>query len=413
MTATRDRFADSTLGAVCSLVTDGTHDTPRRVEAGYPLIKAKEIVGGSIDFETCDQISEADHLRVIARSKPERGDTLFAHIGASLGEAALVKTSCEFSIKNIALFKPDPKIINGSYLYYVVKSPYFQDMIKAARTGSAQPFLGLGQLRGHPIRFHRDLREQERISSILAAYDDLIDVNRRRIAVLEEMARRLFEEFVVTAVDRLPDPAGSREHSRLPEGWHIETLGSVAWIVMGQSPPSVELNNVREGLVFHQGVTDFGTLFPGRRVFCNHLEGKRVCEVADILFSVRAPVGRINVATERTVLGRGLSAIRSKVGHPAYLLAHLRSTFHKIDLMGNGAIYKSVNRRDIEQVPIVLPPLEVTTKLEKPLSDLLAQTLTLYRTIGLLANSRDLVLPRLVSGELSVNAAERDQEAAA
>lgn len=101
---------ESTLAEVCSLVTDGTHDTPRRVESGFPLIKAKEIVGGRIDFETCDQISREEHLQVIARSKPEQGDTLFAHTGASLGEAAYVNTSREFSIKNIALFKPNPAV---------------------------------------------------------------------------------------------------------------------------------------------------------------------------------------------------------------------------------------------------------------------------------------------------------------
>ena len=82
-------LTESTLADVCSLVTDGTHDTPKRVVSGYPLIKAKEITGGRINFETCDQISESAHLEVIARSKPEFGDTLFAHIGASLGEAAI------------------------------------------------------------------------------------------------------------------------------------------------------------------------------------------------------------------------------------------------------------------------------------------------------------------------------------
>lgn len=152
-----DSLTESTLAEVCSLVTDGTHDTPKRVASGYPLIKAKEITGGRIDFETCDQISEAEHLEVIARSKPEFGDTLFAHIGASLGEAAFVNTTREFSIKNVALFKPNPAVIDARYLYYLVISPAFQALAKGTKTGSAQPFLGLSQLRGHCIQYHRDL----------------------------------------------------------------------------------------------------------------------------------------------------------------------------------------------------------------------------------------------------------------
>ena len=74
-----DGLTESTLADVCNLVTDGTHDTPKRVASGYPLIKAKEITGGRIDFETCDQISEEEHREVIARSKPELGDTLCSY----------------------------------------------------------------------------------------------------------------------------------------------------------------------------------------------------------------------------------------------------------------------------------------------------------------------------------------------
>ena len=159
-------LTESTLAEVCSLVTDGTHDTPRRVTSGFPLIKAKEITGGRIDFENCDQISEEEHLEVIARSKPEFGDTLFAHIGASLGEAAFVNTTREFSIKNVALFKPNPAVIDARYLYYLVISPAFQALAKGTKTGSAQPFLGLSQLRGHCIQFHRDLATQRRIGAI-------------------------------------------------------------------------------------------------------------------------------------------------------------------------------------------------------------------------------------------------------
>ena len=178
-------IAASTLAEVCSLVTDGTHDTPKRVPSGFPLIKAKEIVTGKIDFTHCDQISEDDHRKVVARSKPEWGDTLFTHIGASLGAAAFVSTRREFSIKNVALFKPDPKVIDARYLYYLVISPEFQALATGMKTGSAQPFLGLSQLRGHRISFHSDLEVQRRIGQVLSAYDELIENSQQRIKILE------------------------------------------------------------------------------------------------------------------------------------------------------------------------------------------------------------------------------------
>jgi type I restriction enzyme S subunit len=233
-------LATATLAQICRLVTDGTHDTPRRVTTGFPLIKAKEIVGGRIDFETCDEISEEDHLEVISRSKPERGDTLFAHIGASLGEAAYVNTDRPFSIKNIALFKPDPAKINGRYLYYLVISPTFQGLAKSARTGSAQPFLSLGILRGHPVSFHEAISDQVRIASILGAYDDLIEVNRCRIELLEEMARRLFEEWFVHF--RFPGhercPKVETQGGLLPEGWHFCPLEEMLVLHRGFDLPA-------------------------------------------------------------------------------------------------------------------------------------------------------------------------------
>ena len=261
-----DSLTESTLAEVCSLVTDGTHDTPKRVESGYPLIKAKEIVGGRIDFESCDQISEAEHRKVIARSKPELGDTLFTHIGASLGEAAFVNTSREFSIKNIALFKPNPAVIVPRYLYYLVISPTFKDAAIGTKTGSAQPFLGLSQLRGHAIRYHRDLSIQRRIAGILSAYDELIENNQRRIRILEEMACSLYREWFVhfrypghESVPLVDSPFG-----QIPQGWEMKTVAD-AFVISGGGTPSRKEDAFWEGGTIQwfspSDLTGAGTMF--------------------------------------------------------------------------------------------------------------------------------------------------------
>lgn len=187
----------SSLKNLCSLVTDGTHDTPKIQSSGYPLIKAKEINKGLIDFENCEFISEEEHLKIISRSKPEKGDTLFTHIGASLGIAAFVDTDREFSIKNIALFKPNPKVVNKKYFFYLIIGNEFQSFIKNKKGGSAQPFVGLDTLRTHELSFISILEIQNQIAEILSAYDDLMENNSRRIKILEEMARSLYREWFV------------------------------------------------------------------------------------------------------------------------------------------------------------------------------------------------------------------------
>jgi len=286
-----------------------------------------------------------------------------------------------------------------------------REEFKKRAAGAATPILNKSAFSQIEIEIP-SIDVQRRIGSILGAYDDLIEVNHRQIGLLEAMAQGLFEEVVVRPVGRLPEPNRTGQQIRLPTGWTIEPLSGVARIIMGQSPPSSELNTNGSGLVFHQGVTDFGKLFPGRRVFCEHIANKRIAEEDDILFSVRAPVGRINCALERTILGRGVAAIRDRTGERAYLLAHLRATFHKTDLIGGGAIYNSVTRDDVEQIPVVRAPRQVASKVNAQLENMLALIRTLYLSNFTLDRSRDLLLPRLVSGELSISATEREPKVA-
>ena len=105
---------------------------------------------------------------------------------------------------------------------------------------------------------------------------------------------------------------------KIPEGWHHKTLIEMAGITMGQSPKSIYYNLDRKGLPFHQGVRDFGSRFPSHKVYCT--VQNRLAEPGDILFSVRAPVGRINIAKDRIIIGRGLAAIRSRFGQQLSLI---------------------------------------------------------------------------------------------
>jgi type I restriction enzyme S subunit len=398
-----NEYQDATLADVCTLVTDGTHDTPKRVTYGFPLIKAKEITGGRIDFTNCDQISKEDHLQVIARSKPELGDTLFAHIGASLGEAAFVDTIHEFSIKNVALFKPNPKIIDARYLYYLVISPTFQSMAKQTKTGSAQPFLGLSQLRGHRIQYHRDLSTQRRIAGILSAYDDLIENCQKRIKILETMARSLYREWFVAF--RFPGHEKVKlvksKLGMIPEGWEVNRLMDFCSLTMGQSPKSEFYTEDPSGLPFHQGVTNFGERFPEDKLFCT-CDGRKA-EAGDILFSVRAPVGRMNFANKRIILGRGLSAIRHRNNYQAFLWEQLGSIFIKDDMIGNGAIFASVTKSDMQSIELLVPDSAIVERTDRRFQSISSEIAVLSSKIVILRRTRDLLLPRLMSGKIDIS----------
>lgn len=370
---------EASLAEVCSLVTDGTHDTPKRVTDGYPLIKAKEITEGSIDFTTCDQISEADHLQVIARSKPEKGDTLFAHIGASLGQAAYVNTHRPFSIKNIALFKPNPAIIDGRYLFYLVVSPPFQALAKNARTGSAQPFLSLGHLRSHRVCFHADRMVQRRIASILGAYDDLIEVNRRRIGVLEEMARRRFEEWLTGSI--------------LVEN----SLGEIAFIEWGDTK-TTKASYTASGFVAYSASGPDG--------FLDHYDHEGL---GIVLSAIGAQCGKSWLADGQWSCIKNTIWIKGrpeKASTPIlFLLLSDANLWPK-----RGAAQPFISQGDARKLKVNLPKYEEQTRLDGELESLLKLGRILRRSNLALSASRDLLLPRLISGELSVDTAERELE---
>lgn len=173
-----------TLPEICELVTDGTHDSPKLQPSGIPFIKGKHISSGRIDFEACDFITEQDHLKCIQRVKPRTNDVLFSNIG-SVGDVARVSDDIEFSIKNVALFRPAPEKVDPLFFYYLVRSSYFREHFLNVRSGSAQPFISLESFRAIKFNCLQDKTAQKRIGHILSTYDDLIENNRRRIELLE------------------------------------------------------------------------------------------------------------------------------------------------------------------------------------------------------------------------------------
>jgi len=249
------------------------------------------------------------------------------------------------------------------------------------------------------------LPTQRRIADILSAYDDLIDNCQRRIDILEQMARALYREWFVKfrypgyeSVPLVPSVLGE-----IPQGWEVRRLVEVCRLTMGQSPKSEFYNEAGDGLPFHQGVTDFGDRYPTDRLFCT--AAGRVAEAGDILFSVRAPVGRMNIADKRIMLGRGLSAIRHNQGYQAFLWEQLRSRFIREDMIGNGAIFASVTKDDMSRIELLCPPKSMVDTATKHLDRLHFQVVNLSQQLHLLRRTRDLLLPRLISGQLEVDAA--------
>ncbi|MGR9087930.1 MAG: restriction endonuclease subunit S, partial [Gammaproteobacteria bacterium] len=260
------------------------------------------------------------------------------------------------------------------------------------------PGVNRNDLHARKVGVPEDIGEQASIASILTAYDDLIENNRRRIQLLEQAARLLYKEWFVHL--RFPGHEHTPIIDGVPEGWEKKPLSEIADITMGQSPKSIYYNNDGNGLPFHQGVTNFGVRFPSHETYCT--VQSRIGEPGDILFSVRAPVGRINITPDKIVIGRGLVAIRSVCGQQNYLFYALKSHFFKEDMIGGGAIFAAITKKDLYGVELMQPTDRIAAMFMEHVLSIDLQIANLQQTIERLAKARDLLLPKLMNGEVAV-----------
>ena len=295
------------------------------------------------------------------------------------------------------------------FLYYVMNSELVRRQLRATATGSTVRHTAPERVHSCEVSLP-PFQIQELIAWILGSLDELIRNNRHRIEILEEMARLLYREWFVQY--RFPggDEADllETENGPVPAGWGWKRLAEACDLTMGQSPKSEFYNDQGDGLPFHQGVTDFGFRYPTHSKWCT--VENRVAEADDILVSVRAPVGRINVAPEKMVIGRGLSALRSLDGHQTFLFEQLRHVFAVEDSMGGGTIFKAVTKRDMQDIQLIEPPSDLVhqwSELATPMFDLV-RVLTFQNRC--LVEARDLLLPRLISGELDVSELDLELE---
>ena len=381
-------------------ITDGKHgDCKNEENSGYYFISCKDIKDGNILYEDARQITKEDFIETHKRTKLECDDILVTNSG-TIGRMAFVTDAIKANRttfqKSVAIIKPNKNIIVPLYLYYAIKSN--MDNLAGNANGSAQKNLLLSTMRDFNLTIHSSLSVQRKIASILSAYDDLIENNKKQIKLLEEAAQRLYKEWFVDL--RFPGHENVPMVDGVPEGWSIKTLGDIADIVMGQSPKSEFYNQEGEGLPFHQGVGSYGCRFAVDNTFTTSYT--RIAQAGSILFSVRAPVGRLNITKNKIVIGRGLAAIKDKRGFQSFLFYMLKERFFKDDIVGNGSIFASISKDELLNQKFILANVALIEKFNNYASELDRKLAGLDKQIQFLVETRDRLLSKLMRGEIEV-----------
>ena len=312
---------------------------------------------------------------------------------------------------NTALFVKDFKGNDPKYLYYFLKNLHLDKMFD--KGSSVVPSLDRKVVHSLNVPCHKDIDCQKRIAAILSKIDRKIELNCAINQNLEAMAKQLYDYWFVQF--DFPDENGRPYKSsggkmvwndklkrEIPEGWDDGILIDIANITMGQSPDGSSYNEVGEGMLFYQGSTDFGMRFPSVRQYTT--APSRFAKKGDILMSVRAPVGSINIANNDCCIGRGLSAINSKLGsisHLYYILNDLRIAFDQRNAAGT--TFGSITKEDLYSLPIIIPSDEVIRAFDKICSPMFDRQMILGEEIDILTKQRDELLPHLMNGQVSVN----------
>lgn len=391
------------LGDMCTKITDGSHFSPKAQTEGYPMLSVKDMREYDFDFSNCKKISYKDYLKMERDGcVPQIGDVLVAKDGSYLKEIFICKEQREIALlSSIAIFRPNPQLIDPRFLCYCLKSPRVYNYISQnCVSGSALPRIILKDFKGVNIRVP-SLDDQRRIASILSSLDRKIELNNKINADLEEMAQAIFKNWFVDFEPFKDGKFVDSELGMIPEGWKVGTLEDIAEITMGQSPAGNSLNENREGMIFYQGSSDFGFRFPSIRVFTT--EPKRLAVANSVLFSVRAPVGDINVAKEECCIGRGVASIKSKYGHDSYLFYTMKSLHKLFDSFdGEGTVFGSINKKTLSAIQILLPSDGIVEQFNDIASSFDNRIRSLSEENSRLSTLRDTLLPRLMSGELEI-----------
>lgn len=396
-----------TLREITLNITDGKHgDCEPAENSGYYFVSCKDVNNGTIDYANARQISERAFLETHKRTQLEPNDILITNSG-TIGRMALVKDIPEtyrttFQ-KSVAIVKPDISVVLPTYLYYKLQN-CVTDFVNCSN-GSAQKNLLLGTMRKFQIDLHEDFAEQERLSSILAAYDNLIENNQKRIKLLEEAARRLYKEWFVDL--RFPGYEDTPIVDGVPEGWEEAPIDSRISLLSGYAFKSaqfdssgeykiVTIKNVKDG-EFDGINTNRIVSIPGKTPkYCVLTDG-------DILLSLTGNVGRTCIVNGNNyLLNQRVAKLQSDIPAFTYCLFRSSDMFDAMNNLANGTAQQNLSPIRTGKISILFPADNLLEEFERIVGSMISKMLSLIKQCDLLIQARDRLLPKLISGEIEV-----------
>ncbi|MER8482504.1 restriction endonuclease subunit S [Mesorhizobium sp. M1322] len=374
---------------ICSKVTDGTHDTPIPVDSGVPYITAIHVKDGRIRFDDCLFLTEDDHREIYRRCNPQFGDLVVVNIGAGIGQCAAVNVTFEFSMKNVALLKPNPEQIDPGFFFQAFRSEESR-IGHEARSGGAQPFISLRHL--GQLRFLiPTMAEQKKIAEILSTWDAAIETTEELLANAEAQKRALMQQLL-TGKRRL--------NGHVSNDWRDSLLVDAFDFINGRAFKPSDWGVSGLPIVRIQNLTKSSDTL---NRFSGHVEDKHLVRYGDFLLSWSATLETFIWKDEDAVLNQHIFKVVPRAdidrNFGFYLISfeidNLRSKVH-------GTSMKHITKKSLSKISARLPSYREQVAISAVLNSA-ANTEELYRRdLARLIREKRGLMQNLLTGKRRV-----------
>jgi type I restriction enzyme S subunit len=395
---------------------------------GTPIITVEHLDDNRILHSDVPCVSEKDCKRLCKYSLL-KGDIVFSRVG-SVDRRALVRDEENgwlFSGRCLRV-RPNKEIIDPRYLSYFFGLPSFKEHIRAIAVGATMPSLNT-KILSDVIIYYPPLPEQRAIAHILGTLDDKIELNRQMNETLEAMARAIFKSWFVDfdpvrakaegrdtglpkeIADLFPDSFEETEMGEVPKGWHVSSIGDLAEVVGGSTPSTKEHAYWDYGTHYWATPKDLSSLsFPVLLSTERLITDAGLSEISSgllpkgtVLLSSRAPIGYLAVTEVPVAINQGFIAMKPKKD-VSNLFILLWASFAHEDILSraNGSTFLEISKSNFRPIPIATPTVDVMNAFDKQVRPLYEKIVEHEIQSHTLAELRDTLLPKLISGELRV-----------
>lgn len=376
-------------------------------KTNHPYIRARDIKGGTISTEDLVYIDESV-FRKIKKYIIQSGDVAITIVGASVGDVAFATDVVDgYNLTENAVRLTDfNEEVNGKYVFYQLMQKQYRNYMQTVAGAAAQPKLGIYKIEQIKVALPKK-QIQDKVVAAITAYDNLIEVNNKRIKVLEQMAENLYKEWFVRF--RFPGYETAEFENGIPKGWEYERADAVI-----DFNPTLKAEGQTEFTIIPMEALNTSTMVLDSGCFVrqNAISGRR-SQNGDTLLAKITPclengkTGFVMGMLENEVFGGSTEFVvmRSKALTPHYVYCIARSYYFRQTaiLSMNGADGRQrVDEEKLKSTKIIQPTKAVLERFEEIVSPIFDEVLKLAQKNSNLAAQRDLLLPRLMSGKLEV-----------